>query len=192
MKLTSFALIATYLVVNSYASPISNPDDPIIRIKRAHTGDFSEPASSKIRKNVQACVATWKDDSAREKVKSINCDTGVRIDRQGVEYHTNSRGESVKFERYAVQYQSFTYSVVHLQVGVAFGKKAIKDAFIESMKHQAHIFFTNGLFNKISSGGGTYERKRYPRSGFRDTWVHTTHSAMNSICKDVSCDKKSS
>lgn len=192
-KFTCIWFIATCFLVSCYASAINNSDG-LLRTKR-HSGTFSVPATTKLKTNAQACIATWKDDSARgiQSAKTvIRCDTGVRIDMQGSESHNNDRGVAVRFERYAVQYQSFTYSVVHLQEGVAFGQKAIRNAFSESMDYQSHIFFTNGSFKQIQAGDGiTYEKRRYPRASTRDTWVHTTKTAIASICRDIDCAAKS-
>lgn len=174
-RLFIFCVIA-FIALNNCVSTfvLTDSHTPLNRIKR-HSGTFSPPTDTE-KGTAQIAISNWDVDSAlgtrtpRSRVFGHN---NVRIDLQGVEYH-----EGVAFERYSVQTGDRTFATVHIEIGVAFGARTIRNAFNESMDHQSHVFLAEQRLNfSKPKDDFHYVHRKYQRSGNSKTWIYAALAA---------------
>lgn len=133
---------------------ISTDTKFVSRVKR-HTGTLSIPKNQQ-KEAIERLILKWRGGKALgyDRPKSEILIEGIGPCRMRLDLHSIETADKHTFERYAIQNRSLTYAAVHFQQRKIdskgcddFGNSAIREAFMQSVIHQAHVFLSDGNFN---------------------------------------------
>ncbi len=179
-------ILLSVIVTRGESKSIASESRILSRVKRVHLGTFSSPESAAERNAIKEVINQWIFWGATgrqpgEIYRSWNSRVQARIDLQGIELING-----ITHERFAVQIESRTYAVVHIQRGDNFGVGLIRNAFEVSRDHMSHIFLTEtGARINIPNDGNQYDQRSIRRCWNKKTRTISVWGVNDAISRMV-------